>query len=196
VSTRFPGGLSRQIDFRHDEAAGDAYRMIGIPATVDNSTVSAIFETKSGLGEYDESWYRLFRWDPTSGTSGGYAEHPSPGFAIRPGSAFWFLCKDTVTLSTGSALSAPPADTARIDLEAGWNQISSPFLFPVRWPDNLWIDQVQPRGHRGSNSWAPDSTLRPWQGYFVRTDAALTVSIPAVDASQALNARPGAAKTA
>jgi hypothetical protein len=58
----------------------------------------------------------------------------------------------------------------------GWNQIATPYVFPVRWDNGatLW------RWDQTTNDFeeSSDGVLRPWEGYWVLADSAQQVAMP------------------
>ncbi len=141
------------------------YRMITIPLYVFGIYLDSLFT--ADYGPYNNSVWRLFRWDPSSQSYGEYTQFINE---IMPGSAFWLIQKDGKPFTLKETFTVPSVQNYPINLQPGWNQIGDPFAFPVDWDSIENSDQVQaPIG------WNPQTqdyelnqtVLQPWDGYWV-----------------------------
>jgi hypothetical protein len=150
--------------------------------------------------------FRLFGW-----SQGRYVRYPNPP-------------ADRVMLGRGFFLNAPrplvitqegdPADTSvpyRIQLAPGWNLIGVPFNFPLRWLDMRVQDganvlsvqeAIASQAIRNglwtyvSGQYVLSTELRPWTGYWVRANRAVTLLIdPAGRSRSAVTRSPEPVKT-
>ncbi|HEX2955574.1 MAG TPA: hypothetical protein VHO70_02010 [Chitinispirillaceae bacterium] len=98
---------------------------------------------------------------------------------MEGGKAYWRKGNSNDTIHF--AVSAFEKDVTTIALNktvSGWNQISSPYPYPVAWPgksDVLW------RWNSKLNDYEEvQNVLEPWKGYWVRVDTAVTVTLSPV----------------
>ena len=156
-----PGGSSAQN-----------YRMLSIPVLLDNPSPQAVLE--DDLGKYDAGNWRLFQYVSSSGK---YREYPDiDNFSLSR--VFWLISKKTINnLDSGIGASAPSNRPFEITLTRGWNDVGSPFTFPIS------VDQIQIIDGDSSDlsgpftydgAWVlPDQvlTIEPWKGYSFYCDA-------------------------
>ena len=141
------------------------YRMISFPLYVFNYYFDSLFT--ADYGPYNNSVWRLFRWDPSSQS---YTEYPDVISEMLPGSAFWLIQKDGKPFTLRDTYTVPSVQNYPITLQPGWNQIGDPFAFPVDWASIENSNLVQ-----APISWNPDTqdyeldqtVLQPWDGYWV-----------------------------
>jgi hypothetical protein len=159
------------------ELAPEAYRMVSIPAEPANGIRAALEAT---YGPYDQTEWRLVRWDPNAGPSanGAYVEFPELD-SLRPGDGMWLITSggEAVTLPEGRTVDA--SSPRGIVLRPGWNQIGSPFGFSVPWEavlaaSGLSASEVdgpvayRDSGGAGGGYRYGQDRLEPWEAYFVR----------------------------
>jgi hypothetical protein len=142
------------------------------------------------LGEYNEETWRVLRWNPVAET---YLNGPIEVGTFRPGYAFWVASADGGGFGVRSVIPRgfviPPLEDIdtfvfqsqpiQVLLEPGWNQIGSPYLFPVAWDDVEGSDVEGVRAPVASvlGEYEPEqSVLQPWAGYFVENT--LDVPVP------------------
>ncbi|UCD94951.1 MAG: VCBS repeat-containing protein, partial [Candidatus Zixiibacteriota bacterium] len=165
---------------------GGAYRMIGFPFDVSPATARGVFE--DDLGEPDASVWRLGRWN---GSTGDYDEYWEVG-DIHRGYGYWLVVRDQELSVDASGLSAVP-DTSvgdlrfgEIVLSPGWNQISTPFAFPVSWFNRRVDLPIDPwpweyiSGTGAQTTYDTVSILEPFCGYWINnpTDSPRLLLIP------------------
>ena len=166
------------------ELAGSAYsggfprgqwRMISVPASLQDISVNAVFGDESELGSYGEPNWRLFRWEDTNG-DGVTDDHvefkptdSKSSNAFTSGKAYWLKANadgSKIVIDTGVGQSTE-LSSQTITLQPGWNQIGTPFAFQTLFnPDDADIvnQLYEPDGTGG---YGLLQNLRPWAGYFV-----------------------------
>jgi len=159
------------------------YLNIGFPFDINPGQPAAVFE--DDFDTYDILRWRLGRWNPDK-TPPGYDEYPALD-SIRRCDGYWLHNRTGAHLDASGVSAVPDTvinDTAyaRINLRPGWNQISTPFDFPVSWSHrrlNTEIDAVinaYIATDTGSYYYTTD-TLLPFHGYFLYSNAAQTVPL-------------------
>jgi len=168
------------------------FRMISVPLLLSNSPIDSVLA--DDYGEYNtipRQW-RLFRWQNED-----YAEHPGLDSTFTPGNAFWLITREDSVFDVENAQSLNSSQPFAIALQPGWNQIATPFAFPVAW-DSVTIitSEIGPAAVQAPVRWNGEgyeynqTTLQPWEGYFVFNDGVLGLSVPPRES------RGGAAKAA
>jgi hypothetical protein len=119
----------------------------------------------------------LYHWDEKAGERDiyGYYHRVSETGQIQPGFGYWRKPGDTATvkIARGNVLDT----TVNITLykgDMGWNQISSPFPYPVQWPYPGILWQWNDSTHDFEEA---SGVLNPWQGYWVMADSTMTVRL-------------------
>ncbi len=138
-------------------AAPDAsYRMVTVPLVLDDPSPAAVFG--DDFGPYVRSEWRLFRWTPGEDR---YAEHPDLGAAMTPGVAVWLASHAEAPFDVDGGASVGASGPFALTLEPGWNQIGSPFAFPVAWEGVAGSASVAPLfgwGTPSTSSTSPSSS--------------------------------------
>jgi len=157
------------------------FQMIGFPFEVNPANVTAVFE--DDLGAPDPTQWKLGRWDGTV-----YQEYRDVE-DIASGHGYWLAVRHNRRYGA-SGLSAKPTlelkdgkRYAHILLKPGWNQISTPFGFDIRWdsrvedvPDDITNELFNYLGGPVMYNTVP--VLEPFRGYWVEN-----TSSPAEDRS-------------
>jgi len=154
------------------------HRMISIPVLLNQAQIDSVLA--DDFGEYNaipRQW-RLFRWQNED-----YAEHPVLDSTFTPGNAFWLITREDSIFDVENAQSVNSSQPFTITLQPGWNQIATPFAFPVAWDRVQVIGgqlQQQPVRWNGSDYEYNQTTLEPWEGYFVfnANPAEVRLSVP------------------
>ena len=162
------------------------YRMISIPLELADGRVAA--QLFDDFGPYNPARYRLFQWNERNGNE---EYSPPDRDTLETGHAYWLIIRDGQGFDANdgrSGLSDRPFD---IVLEPGWNQIASPFAFPVSWTSIINSDNNKVSRPFFYNGVEYDSTvqiLEPWEGYFVLNDSsqAITLSVRPIEAQSRL----------
>jgi hypothetical protein len=164
------------------------YRMISVPlefysdfgSDFARGDFAEVFE--GAFGAYNVEAWRLFRWDPALVE---YRERERAVPRVRPGEGFWLVTanlSELVVRGAGTSgfrvvedrfVQAP----VTVTLQPGWNQIGNPFAFDLPWASVEGQAQVSaPVAFRGGYE-PGQTTLRPWEGYFVENRAAGPVQL-------------------
>ena len=147
----------------------ETYGMISVPSDLDHKNVRSNLE--SDMGEYDVNAWRLFRW-----INGSYVELSENGnFTFEPGNAYWLITSERQVINLDSSTSVKTNEDYLISLDQGWNQVGTPYYFPVSWND-VYI--ASPGVVQGSiayewvnDDWAPATVMQPFGGYFISTSS-------------------------
>lgn len=179
--------------------SGGSYRMFSVPFNP-ASPPWRPYELTDDLGAYDDTQWRLFRWQ-----SGAYAEFNAVQDII-PGRAYWVINRVGGTFDLANALSV--ADSAlHIPLASGWNMVGVPFAFTVSAADimvhdggggNYYpiLDSNNTVTERRLVEWlgtgySNRTQMEPWKGYWVKSNYAnIYLEIPPVSAMGKVMAAP------
>jgi len=162
----------------------ERYRMVTVPAAVEGGTKAAL---RGAYGAYDRSVWRAMQWQADAQT---YREYPDLD-SLTAGEAFWLITEEGEAPVVGPGQTVK-ADTSRtIALQAGWNQVGSPFGYAVPWSavkETSGLDAAAvdgPVGYSDSTGYTrTPTTLRPWRGYFVFSAEADTLVVPPTGAGE------------
>ncbi len=144
----------------------------------DTNWEMAAVPSKSFNAEKFKNSNYLLHWDE-SGTEKqvfSFYKQKKDISIIEPSKAYWRKGKsgDTITLSTSDFINEPVVINLH-KTESGWNQISSPFPYPVAWSrktDILW------KWNSGTNDYEEvQNVLEPWCGYWVCADSSAKVTL-------------------
>jgi PKD repeat protein len=100
----------------------------------------------------------------------GYYTPSTEVASINAGTAYWRKSSRNVTITLQKDNLLDSAMTLQLNKgKYGWNQISSPYPYPVRWPmtSTLWRWNPHTRDFEES-----PGVLEPWKGYWVLADSA------------------------
>ena len=168
--------------------APETYRMISVPVLPEDSGLEAVL---AEYGDYDPRRWRLLRWDPQAGDGGSYRELEAsralPALSattVAPGAAFWLITQDGESFAVDNAQSVDGSAEFQIQLQPGYNQIATPFAFPVSWNEAAVPAGVDaPR--EAQPPYQTTAVLEPWQGYWVfnRNATPVQVTVPPVEAA-------------
>jgi hypothetical protein len=150
------------------------YRIIGFPFELQPASRAAVFD--DNFGAYDKRYWRLYHWDANAGRN---VEYRDSG-AINWKEGYWLISRNQTHYGAGGISAVPDTTTsdgkrwAEIHLLKGWNQITTPFAFDIKWDDrnaDAAVDSVL--------EWKPGfssvETLKPFCGYFVEATANTTL---------------------
>jgi hypothetical protein len=169
-STLNPGAVhaavvkSQQIVAR-SATRGGYYQLVSIPYRLLSDAPGAVFT--DDFGAYERTQWRLYTYVPQSGN----IEFGRPEFQqLEPGRAYWLITSDPQDFDAGAGLSFSTARDFVLELQPGWNLISTPFDFPTDWSRVQKSPQVESQlwAYDGRQYLATDNLMQPWQGYFVR----------------------------
>ena len=120
-----------------------------------------------------EDGHVFYEWDPIK-------ESYSVASEIKSGRSYWFkhIYEDPIVFKEDTSFSLP-LNAFQIDLEEGWNLISSPFSFPVQFKKDSLVSELLTYGiNDKSSGWSePQDTLYPWNGYAVYSAERSSISI-------------------
>jgi len=147
----------------------ERYGMISVPSDLDQKNV--LLNLESDMGDYDVNAWRLFRW-----INGNYVElSENENFTFDPGNAYWLITSEREVITMDSSTSVKTNEEYLISLDQGWNQVGTPYYFPVSWND---VYVATPGVVQGSiayewvdDDWAPASVMQPFGGYFISTSS-------------------------
>jgi predicted outer membrane repeat protein len=160
----------------------ETYQMTSIPAA---NAKTALTER---YGPYEPANWRVVQWDASEGT---YREYPDlDSTDLTAGNAFWLITEQGTPLSLSGGRTVDASTPRRVALDPGWNQVGTPFPYPVAWDrirtksgfSKSDIDgPYQPKSDRFEKKTA----LQPWKGAFVynATETPDTLLIPPVNAN-------------
>ena len=160
----------------------ETYGMISVPSDMDQKNVRTNLE--GNIGSYDINSWRLFRW-----INGSYVELSENGnFTFDPGNAYWLITAERQVINLDSSTSVKTNEDYLISLDQGWNQVGTPYYFPVSWND---IYAASPGVVQGSiayewveNEWQPAAIMQPFGGYFISTSSGANIlRVPPREAS-------------
>lgn len=170
--------------------ADDGYRMVSVPAALDDPGPASVLS--DDLGPYVPTSWRLLRWNPETAE---YLEPPDPGLDLEPGIGVWLAARAGATFDIEGGLSVDAAGPVTVTLAPGWNQIGSPFAFPVAWNDIDGHEDVGPPAAWDGVEYVLDQpVLDAWTGYFVEnpTDGEIDLVIQPREAASTRAARSAA----
>lgn len=139
------------------------WQMISVPSRLDASSV--------------KENAHLLHWDEALPSNGVYKHYIRTNAIteLRPGMAYWRKADQPVTVSLSrQQLNSKPVTVELSKAETGWNQISSPYPYPVQWPhgSSVWRWKNDVRDYEET-----DGILWPWEGYWVEADSASAVIV-------------------
>jgi len=157
-----------------------AYRMFSVPLDLDNKSPKYIFETKTGIGDYNIKVWRFFQLK----SDDSFEEYPdfSTLPVVEPGKSFLLILKDGIVIKTGpgAVLKTKDISDYGITLKAGYNFIGNPFNFDIP-TDSLSLANGIPLAGRmwefvgigGTNGgWKLNPTiLKAWEGIVINVGA-------------------------
>jgi len=147
---------------------------ISIPSELNDNSIASIFHSVLDGGPNNSKWM-LYEWNDKK-----WIEPDK----VVSGKGYWIkqIKNDRIDFSLGEGKTSKLSGLT-IDLDVGWNLISSPYLFPVRVPS--YDDQLSEIYYFDGNGWV-DSTithLLPWAGYaiFNYSDIPETLTLSPLD---------------
>jgi hypothetical protein len=119
----------------------------------------------------------LYHWDEQAGERDfyGYYHRVSETGRVMPGYGYWRKAIDTafVTIPRSGVIDSV-VEITLFGGVLGWNQIASPFAYPVRWPTGSILWKWNESTHDFEES---DGVLEPWQGYWASAESTMTVRL-------------------
>ncbi len=154
------------------------YEMVSVPFGILAESVETVLG--DDFGPYDPNVWRLLRWDPIDGA---YTEFPmiregSELVDFLPGRGAWLITAEGLPYDIENGISTSASEPYEMVLQPGFNQIGTPFAFPVAWSDVIFTGDVSPPVAYDGAQYIPGQTiLQPWQGYFVENEETIPVTI-------------------
>ncbi|MFC1607850.1 T9SS type A sorting domain-containing protein [Candidatus Latescibacterota bacterium] len=162
-------------------SAQTSYRMVSIPLELNSTDIVTQLTDRLPTGVMGEDW-RIFRYPSGSDLA---AEYPDiEGF--QPGNAFWIIAKTDYNFMAPQGKTVSTAESFRIELKSGWNDIANPWMFDISWSDIEDPSGAKEEGNISvlytyNGTWSdptnPPTKLEPWKGYAVKNLSNRTVII-------------------
>ncbi len=146
------------------DTTGVTWQMVSVP------TKTITVSPSSALGS-------LYHWDESRQERDiyGYYHQVSEIGQLQQGCGYWRKATDTATINVPRAnVLDSIVDITIYKGTYGWNQIASPFSYPVAWPAQgmLWKWNESTKDFEESSN-----VLEPWQGYWVMADSSMVVHL-------------------
>jgi hypothetical protein len=159
------------------------------------------------LSDLGDITNRVARWSPKDNKYLLYPTDPQLA-TIKAGLAYWLKVGTPTTVDVSKSQPQPPTPLTgttaySISLDAGWNQIGNPFIYPIEWGSvrinyggqvKGWLDAINSGWLRSYIfHWNPDAnsyewsvsgsySLMPWEGYFIKVAVPCTLIFPPIPA--------------
>jgi hypothetical protein len=175
---------ARLVDHALPVIPNAQFVLLGFPFDVSPSTIASVFE--DDLGAADPKQWKLGRWDQSlNGGAGGYREYADAGNIAR-GRGYWVIARGGKTVDASGLSAQSDAEVggmryATLTLGPGWNQIATPFAFPIAWDDR--IEEIPAQiadalfDYRGLDGYQLASVMEPYRGYWVQNTSATPLQI-------------------
>lgn len=134
---------------------------------------------------------KIYHWDETSDSSKLYS-HYVPVSSVNPGQGIWIYSSTTDSLSmteSGFNELVKKKNSIAINMNEGWNQISSPFPYEVA-PSWLVQKYIAWEWIAEENKYVEAKAFKPWKAYWIESGSITSISIaptPSVAAKRTLN---------
>lgn len=148
------------------------HQMITVPVDLDDKDIESVLV--DDYGPYNTRRWRLFRWEGE-----GYVEYPDIDGEFERGAGFWLITNDGASFDIKNGISINPTIPFELVLQPGWNQIGSPYPYPISWLSESIDPRIEPPvGFDGLEFQYDQAFLLPWEGYFVRNLANEPLTVP------------------
>ena len=157
------------------------------------------------LSDLGDITNKVARWSPKDNKYLLYPTDPQLA-TITAGLAYWLKVGTPTTVDVSKSQPQPPtpltgATAYSISLDAGWNQIGNPFIYPIEWGSvrvnyagqvKGWLDAINSGWLRSYIfHWNPDAnsyewsvsgsySLMPWEGYFIKVTVPCALIFPPI----------------
>lgn len=156
------------------------WRIFSVPFELgSNNAISTVLDELNTL-EIKKDWRLVTLKDNTT-----WDEYPSAFSTFTRGKGYFINIRTPI----GSGIKLPETTAPtnnrtnlfQISLKAGWNQIGNPYLTPINWSDVVTFNSLtgtaqQLKTYNGSYN--NGTSLQPFEGGFVLSANAVTISIP------------------
>ena len=161
----------------------DSWRMISIPADIDENRVEQVF--MEALGKIEVKNWTI--WSYNGGTkNGGFIEPTS----LSPGKSYWLIqhVNKAAEFELGSGSSKDQSGFT-YEFDPGWNMIGNPYPFTTTLELNDTLFSGPTTYGWSLEGWSDETEIRPWGGYavFNNSDSIETVTLKPVANSPALS---------
>ncbi len=147
------------------------FSMVSFPLELSSPTPQA--QLFDDYGEYSPFQWRMFRW-----SEGRYKEFGQFADQLTPGLGFWLITNSGLAFDLHNGRSVFPEDPVALTLQPGWNQIASPFAFPIDWLEVESSSALRlPVAWDGVQYIPNVRTLESWRAYFVHNPGNDNVAI-------------------
>ena len=154
--------------------SANTYRMISVPGNLDDKSINGV--VGDDLGAYDNTVYRVFRYDPQGAT---YNENSGQ---FTPTTAFWVITASGQTLKAGSGVSTPLVNVPTVTLQPGWNMVATPYAADTYLSSfEIQSGNVEDKVYRYTgNGYTQTTQLQQGSGYwlFVNETSQIKVKYP------------------
>ncbi|MEM9664532.1 MAG: PQQ-binding-like beta-propeller repeat protein [Bacteroidota bacterium] len=162
------------------------YALVSVPVELADARVSAIFDD-----DFSSSRLRGRRLVAWSNFRQRFVDL-APTDTLAPGRSYFLITEAGGSFDVGTATSLSTEAPYVVTLDPGWNQVATPFAFPVAWSSVLRDDALSDlalfdgREYVQAPSLADTVRLRPWSGLLInnRTTSPQRLLIPPVEAGQ------------
>ncbi|MGE5456917.1 MAG: T9SS type A sorting domain-containing protein, partial [Methanococcaceae archaeon] len=153
--------LNRSFSFE-DPKASSSYRIVGLPGDINLTAAQFMGQA----GEHKKDWNIYY----DNGQNQNYLVeyNNSDNFTFKPGRAFWMLSRNPVNLSMQTNMVSTDFNSYTINLQSGWNLISSPFLNGVSWSAVKTANNLANNAliYSWNGAWSNPQTMSPYEGYY------------------------------
>ena len=161
----------------------DSWRMISIPADLNENRVEQVFQ--DALGKLEIKNWTI--WSYNGGKKNRGFIEPA---LLSPGQSYWLIqhVNSAAEFELGAGSSKDQSGFL-FNLDPGWNMIGNPYPFKTTFELNdTLFSGPHTYGKGGIEGWSIENDLEPWGGYavFNRTDFSTTVKLKPVENSPSL----------
>ena len=169
--------------------------MMGVLLNPVNSSTDSVFNISGA---------KVYRWDPTipdANEDAKFRKYVKPT-TIKPGEGYWVMTDTGGNIAVQGSL-VDQTRNVEVHIYPGWNQISSPFNFSVKWKDvkvrylgveksisdaanSGWIREYlywyDGQGYLNSQT-NPNAVLESWASYWVKANYECDLIIPPIESA-------------
>ena len=183
----FPVHLPVSVPFLEAQGAfiPDEYHMVSVPLLLQDPRIESVLKA---FGTYDPVRWRILHWNPQTAV---YDEFPNLPAGFAPCQAYWLITQQGQRFTVENGSSVAPQNPCDVVARPGWNQISVPYSFAVRWEDVGGSELLEapvaydPAAVQTDPYQYNQTILQPWNGYWInnRTDNDVPLVFSPVEAA-------------